>query len=332
MKTTIIAEVGVNHNGSVEIAKRLIEECSSAGANIIKFQTFVAERIVSKNAPKAEYQKSDNSSSTQFDMLKKLELSEEDHIQLAEHCEKNNVEFLSTGFDEIDLEMLLRIGIKRVKVPSGEITNLPLLRMVAECGLPTLLSTGMATLDEIEEAVGSMTLAGLPKRSLTILHCTSSYPAPIDTLNLNAMLSIGRHFDTPFGYSDHSQGILASLVAATLGATVIEKHVTLDRAMPGPDHAASIEPDTFRELVKAIRQKELMMGSSIKSPSKEEIANAKVSRKSIVASKDIPRGKKLEKNDLAVMRPADGISPMRWDEVLGTTAIRQFKKGEKNRD
>ena len=238
--TRIIAEIGVNHNGSLEMALDLIEKCADAGADIVKFQTFSAERLVSRDAPKADYQIKYDGEGSQFEMLKRLELSDCDHRILMQHCVDNGVEFLSTGFDEFDLDMLVKIGIARIKIPSGEMTNLPYLRAVSSYQLPVLMSTGMATIEEIELSIAALFDAGLQEDNLTILHCTSSYPAPDHELNLSAIVSMQRHFGLPVGYSDHSEGIEASVIAACLGATVIEKHVTLDRQLPGPDHPASI--------------------------------------------------------------------------------------------
>ena len=333
MKTTmsptrIIAEIGVNHNGSLEMALDLIEKCANAGADIVKFQTFSAQRLASRDAPKADYQIKQDGEGSQFEMLKRLELSDDDHRVLIQHCIDNRVEFLSTGFDEIDLEMLVNLGITQIKIPSGEMTNLPYLRAVASYQLPVLMSTGMATMEEVEASISALLDAGLQRNNLTILHCTSSYPAPDNELNLNAMIAMQRHFGLPVGYSDHSEGIEASVIAACLGATVIEKHVTLDRRLPGPDHLASIEPKNLTELASIIRRKDVMMGSALKIPSKSELDIAKVARKSIVAGQDIRNGDLLTKNNIALKRPGTGLSPMQWDKVIGTRAVRDFKKDE----
>lgn len=326
--TRIIAEIGVNHNGSLEMALDLIEKCASAGADIVKFQTFSAERLVSRDAPKADYQIKQDGGGSQFEMLKRLELSDDDHRVLIQHCIDNGIEFLSTGFDEIDLDMLVSLGIAQIKIPSGEMTNLPYLRAVASYQLPVLMSTGMATLEEVEASISALLDAGLQRNNLTILHCTSSYPAPDNELNLNAMLEMRRHFGLPVGYSDHSEGIEASVIAACLGATVIEKHVTLDRRLAGPDHLASIEPKNLSELASIIRRKDVMMGSALKMPSKSELDIAKAARKSIVAGRNIRNGDLLTKNNITLKRPGTGLSPMQWDKVIGTRAVRDFEKDE----
>ena len=326
--TRIIAEIGVNHNGSLEIALELIEKCAIAGADIVKFQTFSAERLVSRDARKADYQIKQDGEGSQFEMLKRLELSDGDYRVLMQHCVDNGVEFLSTGFDEIDLDMLVKIGIDRIKIPSGEITNLPYLRAVTSYQLPVLMSTGMATVEEIELSIEALFDAGLHKDNLTILHCTSSYPAPDHELNLSAIGAMQRHFGLPVGYSDHSEGIEASVIAACLGATIIEKHVTLDRQLPGPDHLASIEPGELAKLASMIRRKDIMMGSALKEPSKSELDTARVARKSIVARQDIKKGDLLTKNNITAKRPGTGLSPMQWDNVIGTEAIRDFKEDE----
>ena len=326
--TRIIAEIGVNHNGSLKIALDLVEKCADAGADIVKFQTFSADRLVSQDAPKANYQIKQDGEGSQHEMLQRLELSYDDHRVLMQHCIDNGVEFLSTGFDEVDLDMLVKIGIARIKIPSGEMTNLPYLRAVASYQLPVLMSTGMATIEEIELSIAALFDAGLRKDNLTILHCTSSYPAPDHELNLSAIVAMQRHFGLPVGYSDHSEGIEASVIATCLGATVIEKHVTLNRQLPGPDHLASIEPSKLAKLASVIRRADIMMGSALKEPSKSELDNARVARKSIVAKQDINKGDLLTKNNITVKRPGMGLSPMQWDNVIGTEAVRDFKEDE----
>lgn len=322
--TQIIAEIGVNHDGSLEQAFRLIDCCVEAGVDVVKFQTFSADRLVLPDAPKADYQIKQDGAGSQYEMLKRLELSLEDHHVLMEYCQTKKVEFLSTGFDEINLAMLVELGIKQIKIPSGELTNLPYLKTAASYRLPILLSTGMATMDEVEAAVSALLDHGLAKENLTILHCTSSYPAADEDLNLNAMITLKNHFDVAIGYSDHSEGIEASIVAASMGASVIEKHVTLDRGLPGPDHKASIEPDEITALVKTIRRKDLMLGSSLKTPSASELNTAKVARKSIVAKRDIKKGERLTPENLMQKRPGTGLSPMLWDEVINSHAIADF--------
>ena len=328
LPTLIIAEIGVNHNGSVEMATELIEVCANAGVDIVKFQTFSAERLVSKGAPKAQYQVEQDGFGSQYEMLKRLELSEDHHQCLLRHCVEKKVEFLSTGFDEIDLRMLVKLGIKRIKNSSGEMTNLPFLKSVAAHKLPVIMSTGMATLEEVEESVAVLMREGLDKKDLTILHCTSSYPAADEDLNLNTILTMQKHFGLPIGYSDHSVGIQASIVAASLGATIIEKHVTLDRNLPGPDHKASIEPEELCELVTFIRRINIMLGSALKKPSKDELENAISARKSIVAKKNIKKGDLLSVENICVKRPGTGLSPMNWDDVIGTRAIKDFRCDE----
>ncbi len=329
LSTCIIAEIGVNHNGSVKLAMDLVDICADAGVDIVKFQTFSAERLVSKDAPKADYQIKWDGSGKQFEMLKGLELSESDHRALKRHCVKKEVEFLSTGFDEIDLAMLVKLGIKRIKIPSGEMNNLPLLRVVAGYQLPVLMSTGMASLQEVEKSVAALFQSGLPENYLTILHCTSSYPAPDEDLNLNAIATLKKHFGLAVGYSDHSVGIEASFVAASLGATVIEKHVTLDRNLPGPDHQSSIEPGELRELVRFIRRKDTMMGSGAKKPTSNELANADIARKSIVAKQNIKKGDLLHPENICTKRPGKGLSPMHWDEIIGSKAVKDYVVDEK---
>lgn len=329
LSTCIIAEIGVNHNGSVKLAMDLIDICADAGVDVVKFQTFSAVRLVCKDAPKADYQIKWDGFGEQFEMLKRLELSESDHQALKRHCIKKEVEFLSTGFDEIDLEMLVRLGIKRIKIPSGEMNNLPFLRVVAGYQLPVLMSTGMASLEEVEKSVAALLQSGLSENDITILHCTSSYPAPDEDLNLNAIVTLKKHFGMTIGYSDHSVGIEASVVAATLGAAVIEKHVTLDRNSPGPDHQASIEPSELKDLVKFIRRKDNMLGSSLKKPTPDELLTAAIARKSIVALKNIKKGDLLLPGNICTKRPGTGLSPMHWDEIVGSKAVKDYVVDEK---
>ena len=318
--TLIIAEVRVNHNGNLDQACQLIDVAAAAGVDIVKFQTFSADRIVLEDTPKAAYQKVNDGKGTQHSMLKRLELSHNDHLQLIDHCRQMEVEFLSTGFDEISLKMLIDLGIKRVKIPSGEITNKPYLEAAVSHGLPVILSTGMSTLNEVVAAVEVMTKAGLHSEMLTVLHCTSNYPARDEDLNLRAMETLRDEIGVDIGYSDHSEGIAASIVAASMGAVVIEKHITLDRDLPGPDHAASIEPDALKNLVNFIRRKDVMLGSSKKQPSLNELETAKVARKSIVTRTAIKAGEKFTENMLTVKRPGTGLSPMHWDDVIGCTS------------
>ena len=327
-RTRVIAEIGVNHNGSLKQALQLIDACADAGADVAKFQTFSAERLVSHNAPKAEYQIKQDGKGSQFEMLKRLELSNEDHNILLRRCADRGIQFLSTGFDEMDVEALVKLGIKEIKIPSGELTNLPYLRAVASYKLPILMSTGMATLDEVEQAVSVLLAEGFNKSNLTILHCTSSYPAEDKDLNLKAMITIREHFSVSVGYSDHSEGIEASMIAASMGAEVIEKHVTLDRSSSGPDHQSSIEPQKLEELVQFVKKIDIMLGDSNKAPSLAEQNTALVARKSIVAKNSIKKGELFTNENLTSKRPGTGLSPMLWDDVLNTYAVRDFMTDE----
>ena len=329
VRTNIIAEVGVNHNGDLSLAKDLIDAAVEAGADTVKFQTFSAERVATRNAPKAAYQipqtKEDVS---QFEMLRRLELKRPWHCDLIERCEKKNIEFLSTGFDCEDVQFLINLGQKRLKIPSGEITNVPYIRCIGRAGLPVCLSTGMSTMSEIGYALGTLEAAGTPRDDVTVMHCTTEYPAPIDEVNLLAMCSIRGEFGTPVGYSDHTPGIEVAVAAVALGACVIEKHITIDRNMVGPDHKASLEPDEFREMVLAIRKVERALGEAKKRPSVSEIKNITIARRSIVANSPIKRGDVLSERNLTTKRPGTGVDPRRWDEVLGSIAIRDFKQDE----
>jgi N-acetylneuraminate synthase len=330
MKTLIIAEAGVNHNGDMELARKLIAEAALAGADMVKFQTFQASQLVAASAPKAEYQKATTGSDeSQFDMLKKLELSRADHELLIQECRKHGIRFFSTAFDPASFDLLSGLGaLELVKIPSGELTNLPLLRTMTRLGKPVLLSTGMATLGEIEEAIYAIEAAGTPRRLITLLHCTTEYPTPMDDVNLRAMQSMQHAFGVAVGYSDHTPGIEVAIAAVALGATVIEKHFTLDRNLPGPDHQASLEPHELKAMVAGIRNIELAMGDGIKRPSASELRNMPIARKSIVARKPIQFGERFSEDNLATKRPATGISPMRWDEVIGRTAHRSFATDE----
>lgn len=330
MRTLIIAEAGVNHNGDLEIARELVRVAARAGADIVKFQTFVASKITAAHAPKAEYQKATtDTGESQQEMIARLELSRADHEALIEECDKAGITFFSTGFDEESLDMLVELGIDRIKVPSGELTNLPLLRHMASKGLPVILSTGMATMGEIEDAIRVMEEGGVPRSKITVLHCNTEYPTPMQDVNLPAMLSIGRAFAVDVGYSDHTMGIELSIAAVALGATVIEKHFTLDRSLPGPDHLASLEPEQLADMVRAIRNiEQAMSGDGIKRPSRSEAGNRAIARKSLVAARAIRAGEKFSADNLAVKRPGTGISPMRWDEVIGKPAPRDFQPDE----
>lgn len=328
-KVFIIAEAGVNHNGSIELAKQLIDVASQAGADAVKFQTFKAEKLVSKNAQKAEYQKqTTDKTESQFDMIKKLELDLDTHKELISYCESKNILFLSTPFDHDSIELLNDLGLEIFKIPSGEITNLPYLRHIGKLGKKVILSTGMADIGEIEDALDILIEAGTSKEDITILHANTMYPTPMEDVNLKAMLTIGNTFDVPFGYSDHTLGIEVDIAAVAMGASCIEKHFTLDKTMEGPDHKASLEPDELKAMIKAIRNIELALGSNMKKPSKSEMPNMQIARKSIVASKNIQKGEIFTEENLTIKRPGNGISPMRWDEVIGTVASQDYKEDE----
>lgn len=328
-ETFIIGEAGVNHNGSIDIAKKLIDVAVSSGVNAVKFQTFKAEKVVSKQANKAEYQKeTTDSNESQFSMLKKLELDVGAHKELIHYCKEKNIMFLSTPFDHDSIDMLNELGLKIFKIPSGEITNLPYLRHIGFLNKKIILSTGMANIGEIEDAIDIIIEAGTAKESITILHANTMYPTPMEDVNLKAMITIGNTFDMAFGYSDHTLGIEVDIAAVAMGATVIEKHFTLDKTMEGPDHKASLEPEELSAMVKGIRNIELALGSSIKKPSESEKPNIDIVRKSIVAKHEITQGDILSKENLAIKRPGTGISPMRWDDIVGTVAAKDYREDE----
>lgn len=328
-RTLIIAEAGVNHNGDLNNAKKLIEIASTAGADYVKFQTYKADRIVTKKAIKASYQQSPKTKNeTQYEMLKRLELSEEMHYELIKHCQKHNIKFLSTGFDIDSIDFLRSLNNDLYKIPSGEINNLPYIKHIGGLKKKVIMSTGMSEIDEIERALNALLDAGTKKKNITILHCTSQYPAPINELNLNAMITIKNKFDISVGYSDHSMGIEIPCAAVALGATVIEKHFTINRNMEGPDHKASMEPNELSLMVKSIRNIESALGDGIKKPTLSEIKNKNIARKSIVASKKIKEGEKFTKDNISLMRPGDGLSPINWELVIGKNAIRDFEAEE----
>lgn len=328
-RTLIIAEAGVNHNGSMELAKQLVDAAVDAGADYVKFQTFKADKIASKHAAKAEYQQqATGNRESQLDMLKRLELNEAAHYELLDYCQQKNIRFLSTAFDTESIDLLKKIGITLGKIPSGEITNLPYLRKMAASFPDLILSTGMTTMEELEAAVAALQKAGAAKERLTILHCNTEYPTPFLDVNLQAMNTIGRQIGVPVGYSDHTAGIEVPIAAVALGATVIEKHFTLDRTMEGPDHKASLEPNELKAMVTAIRHIEMALGHAAKTPSASELKNKSIARKSIVAARPIKAGQILAETDLAVKRPGTGISPMQWDEVIGKKALRDFEADE----
>ncbi|MBS8230189.1 N-acetylneuraminate synthase [Marinobacter salarius] len=330
MKTLIIAEAGVNHNGDMALAKKLIAAAADAGADLVKFQTFIAKNIVSKSAPKADYQKdTTDPGESQQDMIRQLELTREDHVELMRECKRYGIGFFSTAFDRESIRLLEDLSaMDYVKVPSGELTNLPYLRYLTRHGKPVLLSTGMATLGEIEAAIEAVEQAGTFRDRITILHCTTEYPTPMDEVNLNAMVNMGKAFGVAVGYSDHTQGIEVPIAAVALGASVIEKHFTLDRSLPGPDHRASLEPDELKAMVVGIRNIEKAMGDGIKRPGPSELKNKPIARKSLVAALAIRKGEPFTAENLVAKRPGTGISPMRWDEVLGRTAPRDFEEDE----
>ena len=328
-RTLIIAEAGVNHNGDIKLAKQLIDVAADAGTDYVKFQTFSADRIVTKSADKAEYQKqSSDSSESQYEMLKRLELSVEMHLELIGHCEHRSIKFLSTGFDMQSVDLLIGLGLGLIKIPSGEITNLPFLRYIGSLGLPVILSSGMSTMKEIGDALSILEQTGLHRDQITVLHCTTEYPTPMDEVNLRAMNSIRNTLGVAVGYSDHTVGIEVSVAAVALGASVIEKHFTIDRSLPGPDHRASLEPVELGAMVKAIRNVEVALGSDVKEPTNSEIKNMRVARKSILAGRKIEVGEILTASNLVVKRPGDGISPMHWDHLIGQIACREYLPDE----
>lgn len=325
-KVLIIAEAGVNHNGSLEMAKKLVDAAKSCGADIVKFQTAKLESLVSKVAHMADYQKKNTGvEESQKEMLSKLLLSFEDFVELARYCKEVGIKFLSTPFD-IESIRFLNDMQDIWKIPSGEITNYPYLVEIGKTKKKVILSTGMAEMDEIQSAID--VLKENETEDITILHCTTEYPAPIKDVNLNVMQTMRDAFGYPVGYSDHTQGIEVSLAAATLGATVIEKHFTLDRNLPGPDHKASLEPDELKAMVDGIRKIELALGSNEKKPSEIELKNRLVARKSIVAKKAIKAGEELTEDNITTKRPGSGINPMKWNEVIGTKAVRDFEEDE----
>lgn len=323
----VIAEAGVNHNGDIEIAKQLIDAASEAGADAVKFQTFQADSLVCRTAKKAEYQlETTDRTETQYDMLKKLELTPQMHRELIEHCLKKNIMFLSTPFDLESIKLLSELGMQIYKIPSGEITNLPYLREIAKQQKKIILSTGMSSMDEVKAAVNVLKNNGTEE--LTLLHCNTQYPTPISDVNLLAMVKMREETGLPVGYSDHTQGIEVPIAAAALGAEVIEKHFTLDRKMEGPDHKASLEPQELMQMVVGIRKIESALGSKIKQVSESEMTNVAIVRKSIVAAANIKRGEKYTEKNITTKRPATGISPMLWDEIIGKTADRDYKVDE----
>ena len=328
-RTLIIAEAGVIHNGSIKMAKRLIEKAADAGVDYVKFQTFKSEKLVSRHATKAEYQKANtDGEDSQLKMLQQLELSHSDHLQLIEHCNHCGVKFLSTAFDLDSIDFLSSLNLDLWKIPSGEITNLPYLRRIAQKGGKVIMSTGMCTIEDIEMAVNVLISNGTPRENITLLHCNTEYPTPWGDVNLRAMHDIAQRLNLPVGYSDHTQGIEVPIAAVALGATVIEKHFTLDNNLPGPDHKASLEPHALKAMVEAIRHIELSLGNGVKEISESERKNIAIARKSIVAATHISAGEIFTEENLTVKRPGGGISPMRWDEIIGTPATRNYLPDE----
>lgn len=330
MKTLIIAEAGVNHNGAMDVARKLIEAAAEAGVDCVKFQTFKAENLVSKSAQKAEYQKRNmgDGDDSQFAMLKALELSPDQHFELIEYCEKKNVKFFSTAFDLDSIDFLDSLNMPMWKIPSGEITNFPYLRAIGRTKKPVILSTGMANMSEIEAAIDVLVRFGTTRGEITLLHCTTEYPAPKNEINLRAMETMRSYFGLPVGYSDHTQGIEIPVAAVAMGACVIEKHFTLDRNMNGPDHKASLEPNELKTMVEQIRNVEKAIGSGAKEPAKSEIPNIMIARKSIVAARNIAKGEIFNDENITAKRPGGGISPMDWEAVMGTKAKRDFEIDE----
>ena len=329
-KTIIIAEAGVNHNGDIETAKRLVDAAADAGADYVKFQTFKADKIVTKQAKRADYQNRNTKDvNTQYEMLKKLELNEDSHHLLIKYCNQKGIKFLSTGFDLDSLKFLNKIGIRLAKIPSGEITNYPYLKKVAQLYSEVILSTGMSDMNDINKALAVLLKFGVKKENITILHCNTEYPTPMSDVNLKAMLHIQKELGLKIGYSDHTLGIEVPIAAVALGARVIEKHFTLDRNLPGPDHSASLEPNELKSMVNSIRNIEkALSGSGIKEPSKSELKNKQIIRKSIIALKTITKGEIFNNKNIGTKRPGTGISPMNWESVIGQASKDNFEQDE----
>lgn len=331
-KVIIIAEAGVNHNGDIQIAKKLIDVAVDAGVDYVKFQTFKADSLVSKSAKKAEYQNVNinDGDDSQYAMLKNLELSHENHLELMAYCSERNIQFFSTAFDVEGVKYLNDLGLSFFKIPSGEITNYPYLKTIALCGKPVVMSTGMCSEIEIKQALDVLVKFGLKKESISILHCNTEYPTPMQDVNLKAMLAIRKTFGVQIGYSDHTLGIEVPIAAVAMGATIIEKHFTLDRTLPGPDHVASLEPIELKAMVTAIRNVEVAMsGDGEKKPSKSEKKNIAIARKSIHIKKNLSKGHIITDDDIISLRPGDGISPMEWENIIGkklTTDKNEFDK------
>ena len=328
-KVFIIAEAGVNHNGSIQIAKQLIDVAASSGADAVKFQTFKADNLVVKNAQKADYQKkATDGSESQYDMLKKLELDETAHRDLIAYCQEKEIMFISSPFDHQSINMLDSLGLQVFKIPSGEITNLPYLRHIGSLKKQVILSTGMSDLEEIRAALSILISSGLSKKNITILHANTMYPTPMEDVNLHAMQTIHHEFDVDVGYSDHTLGIEVDIAAVAMGAKCIEKHFTLDKTMNGPDHKASLEPKELKAMVLGIRNIEKALGEKEKKPSQSESINIKVVRKSIVANQDIKKGDLFTSNNISIKRPGGGKSPMEWDDIIGKIASKNYTENE----
>lgn len=327
MGVLVIAEAGVNHNGNFELACRLADEAKKAGADAVKYQTFKTEALVTLNAETAAYQKNAVGQNSQYRMLKKLELSGEEFVRLREYCDEIGIQFCTTTFDPESTSFALeKLDLPFIKIPSGEITNLPFLEVVGATGKPIILSTGACSMQEVEDAVRILKQAG--SNDVTVLHCTTQYPAPYKDINLNAMRAMGKHLNLPFGYSDHTKGTEVAVAAVAMGATVVEKHFTLDRFMEGPDHKASLEPNELAELVRAVRHVELALGDDEKVVRASEADNRQMVRKSIVAIRHIKKGEIFTTKNIGTKRPGTGISPMRWHEVIGVSAPRDFEIDE----
>ena len=327
MSVLIISEAGVNHNGSLDLALKMVDEAKRAGADIVKFQTAIPEKVISKYADKAEYQKkTTGNEESQLEMCKRIHLKLSDYDIIKKYCEEAEIEFLSTPFDLESIDYLEKLGMRLWKIPSGEITNLPYLIKIAKTGKPVIMSTGMSELNEVEEAVNVLKENGAGE--ITLLHCTTEYPAPFESVNLRAMNTLREKFGTKVGYSDHTVGFEAAVAAVVLGASVIEKHFTLNHNMEGPDHKASLEPEEFEVMVNNIRLIEKALGDGVKQPAEAEKKNIAIARKSIVAAKDIKKGEIFTEDNITVKRPGSGISPMKWFEVLGTEAVKDFGEDE----
>lgn len=324
----VIAEAGVNHNGSLKRAFEMVDAAKEAGADYVKFQTFKADMLVTVDSTTAEYQRNNCSATSQLEMLRALELPFDAFRELAAYCRQREIGFLSTPFDAESIDFLASLNMDYMKIPSGEITNLPYLRHIAATGIPAIISTGMSTMTEIGEALRVFYRAGYPHSALTLLHCTTEYPAPLQEVNLRAMVTIGKEFGLNYGYSDHTEGIDIPLAATALGASVIEKHFTLSRSLPGPDHKASLEPDELREMIAGIRRIEPALGDGVKRVTPSESKNIAVARKSIVAARHIGRGEVFTEKNLTVKRPGTGLSPMLWDSIIGLPAPRDYKPDE----